>query len=309
VTRRIASPWLLLAALLVVCGAVVGVLAYRRNRSVATVTDLMNRFPSADSVVLGIDVRTLRNAGVLDLLAGNRVMEEPDYKLFIEQTGFDYRQDLDYALVAFDRTGTQMFLRGRFDWRKLRDYVTTQQGTCRNAFCRLDGSRPERKVSFFPLRPDTMALAVGNDEWGASILQNKPKSRPSFTVPVRPVWLRVPAGALKNPENLPAGTRLFAEAMKDTEQLVISLGVGRGGLEADLEVTCKTAADASALSTQLQSLTAALGVLLAKNHQQANPRDLSGVLVAGKFWPEGRQVHGRWPVAPAFLEALAGGSL
>jgi hypothetical protein len=308
VTRRI-SPWLLLAALLIVCGAVVGTLAYRRHRAAASVTDLMSRFPATDSAVLGIDVRTLRGTGVLDLLAGNRVTEEPDYKIFVEQTGFDYRQDLDYVLVAFDRGETQMFLRGNFAWARLRDYVAAQRGTCRNAFCRLDGSRPERKVSFFPLRRDTMALVAGTDEWGATKLQGKPKSKPSFTAPDRPVWLSIPAGALKDREDLPAGTRLFAKAMQEAERVVISLGPGTGGLEAYLDVSCKTAAEASVLATQLEGLTAVLRGLLAKNNQQPNPRDLSGVLVAGKFWPEDRQVHGRWPVTPAFLEALAGGSL
>jgi hypothetical protein len=49
--------------------------------------------------------------------------------------------------------------------------------------------------------------------------------------------------------------------------------------------------------------------LIAWEHQPPNPRDLSGVLVAGKFERLGARVLGRWPLARAFLEKLASGSL
>jgi len=39
------------------------------------------------------------------------------------QTQFDYKKDLDAALVAFAPTGRFLLLKGRFDWKSLRAYV------------------------------------------------------------------------------------------------------------------------------------------------------------------------------------------
>ena len=171
------------------------------------------------------------------------------------------------------------------------------------------GSQPNRRISFFPMRADIMALAVGDDEWAASRLQAKRDGPPPFTIPDRPVWLYVPSSVLRQERDLPAGARLFAQAMRDSEQVMLSLGRVNLGLEASLEATCKTPEAAAVLLTQLRGVTALLRDLLAKEGKTANPRDLSGVLVGGAFRAEGRIVRGNWAVPADFLEVLAGGSL
>ena len=40
-----------------------------------------------------------------------------------------------------------------------------------------------------------------------------------------------------------------------------------------------------------------------------NPRDLSGVLVAGKFQQQNALVTGTWPLERGFVEALAAGQV
>lgn len=261
-----------------------------------------------DAIILHIDFDALRRAGFLNAIAGNRVTEEPEYKLFVQQSGFDYRQDLDSVTAAFHGGKTLALARGRFQWRTLRDYVAAQQGACRNTFCRMAGSQPDRQISFFPMRSDIMALAVGADEWAASELQAKRGGPPPFALPGRPVWLHVPSSVLRQERDLPAGARLFAKAMRDSEQVMLSLGRVNLGLEAFLDVTCQTPEAATLLLTQLRGVTALLRDLLAKEGKTANPRDLSGVLVGGAFRAEGRMVHGNWAVPADFLEAFTGGS-
>ena len=72
--------------------------------------------------------RRCGSAGMLQLLDGSKVAEEPEYQAFVRKTDFDYRQDLDAALVAFAPGGKYLLLKGRFDWRSLRAYVDEPGG-------------------------------------------------------------------------------------------------------------------------------------------------------------------------------------
>ena len=53
----------------------------------------------------------------------SKVGEDPEYQAFVRKTEFDYKQDLETALVAFAPTGKFMLLKGRFDWKSLSNYV------------------------------------------------------------------------------------------------------------------------------------------------------------------------------------------
>jgi hypothetical protein len=292
-----------------VCVATIGIVTYLRFRAVERPAERLARSAHPDAVLLHLDFDALRRAGVLNAIAGNRVTEEPEYKLFVQQSGFDYRQDLDSVTAAFHDGEMLVLARGRFQWRTLRDYIAAQQGNCLNAFCRMGGSQPDRYISFFPMRSDTMALGVGTDKWAAAKLQRKRGGPLPFVIPDRPVWLRIPASVLRRDGELPAGARLFAKAMQDSEEVTLSLDRLNVGLGAFLDATCKTPEAASLLVTQLQGITKLLRDLLAKEGKTANSRDLSGVLVGGAFRAEGRMVHGTWSVPADFIEALTGGTL
>jgi len=290
------------------CALVVFTVSFLRGRRDATPQGLLARIPGGDSVILSIDVRALRQAGILSALAGSRLVEEPEYKAFVLETAFDYRQDLDSILAAFHPNATYLLLRGRFNWRRLSAYAASQDGFCRNTLCRMPGSVPERKISFFPVNPDVMALAVSQDESAATNLMGHRKLALAFEVPRDPLWLAVSAGYLKDHGGLPAGTRLFAKAMEGAERIVISLGPEQDRFKAVLDVTCRTADDAALLVLQLEGVTRLLRDLIEKENKVPNPRDLSGVLAAGTFRQAGARVEGRWPVHRAFLEVLAGSS-
>ncbi len=244
----------------------------------------------------------------MDMLTASGVVQEPEYRVFVDQTGFDYARDLDSALVSFGGTGTFFLLRGRFDWKNLNDYTLVQGGTCFNTFCRVEGSTAERKISYFPLRNDIMALAVSTDEWAALQMQTR-RPEQDMPIPPDPVWSVIGASALKQNASLPAGTRMFASALEGAQRVVLSLGPEGDAMRLRLDVTCRNAEGAAALASQLTGVTAQLRSLILRENQQPNPRDLSGILTAGRFESNAGHVIGRWPIQRSFLESLARGGL
>ena len=305
--RHRLPPWLVLLLLVGGCGGVIALVALFRSGK-ATTGNLVARLPADDAVILALDFDALRKAGIVDLFAGTNVVQEPEYRSFVEQTGFDYLHDLDLVLASFHKTGTYFLLRGNFDWRRLRDYVTSQGGTCYNTLCRVEGSTKERRISFFPLQPDIMALAVSEDDYAVVRLQAR-HAEPPYVMPQEPVWSVVPVGSLRKAANLPAGTRMFIRALEGAERLVLAAGPEGIALALRADVTCRSDPDAASLLRQLQGATTQLRSLIAKERQAPNPRDLSGLLSSGTFEQKGKHVYGRWPFERGLLESLAGSAI
>ncbi len=287
------------------CAGLLVLLAHLRQHG-RSLAEWLSRLPPGDAVVVYLDFGALRRAGLLELLDLGRLAEETEYRAFVEQSGFDPRLDLEAALIAFHPDGNFFLLRGRFDWRSLNQFVTAHGGTCYNSFCRVAGSRPERRISYFPLRRDLMAMAVSQDAWAASRLQTRWGAMQSGDIASHPVWALIPAHFLAQAGDLPAGTRLFAKALSAAERIVFSASPAGDHMELHLDVVCRSAQDADVLVTQLRGLTEALREMIAREKQQPNPRDLSGVLTAGVFEQTERRVRGRWPLSRPFLESLWG---
>ena len=296
-------PALIVLLVVAICTGLVFGLAYWKLSRSASPGGLLAHLPAEEGVILAIDFAALRQIGLLEALASSSVAQEPEYRSFLTETGFDYNQDLDYAVAWFHGETTCVLLRGRFDWGRLKAYAVSQGGTCRSAFCRLQGSTPNRKISFFPLSTDVMALAVSPDEWAANGLARDVPQRRGMAIPPQPVWLLLPASRLRSAESLPAGTRLFAKAMEGTDKVVLSLA-GREELEIQLEATCHSAREASVLAFQLDGVTRLLREMIAKEGREPNPRDFSGVLAAGSFNATDQRVLGRWPVGREFLQSI-----
>ena len=263
--------------------------------------------PTHDAVVAYIDFSELRRAGILRLLDGSKAGEDPEYQNFVRQTQFDYQEDLDSAIVAFAPTGRFLLVQGRFDWKSLHTYVESQDGTCFNSLCRMAGSTPERRISFFPLRSNLMALAVSPNEYAAMGLQSA-VSGPDPQVPTAPVWLSIPTSVLKSSDRLPAGTRMFAHSLEQAETVTLAFAPEGHGLAARLDVRCRNEQAATDLASQLTSTTSLLRETMERERQKPNPADLSGVLSAGTFRNEGRRVLGYWPIEPAFVQNMLGGT-
>lgn len=269
----------------------------REARKFADPRILLSRFPSGDAAVLSADFALLRDAGLLN---EPKAALEPDYKKFLDGTGFDYRRDLDSVTAAFAGNGNYYIARGRFDWKKLRAYVAQQGGSCYRDLCRVQGSSPERHISFLPLRNDTIALAVSSDDFAATRL-TKPGPPVTGNIPSGPVWLSVPGAGMRQPNALPPTMRTMFSALRSTERVVITLQPVGNEIEARMEATCKTPVDAGVLASQLRLATASLREALKQDDE------LSAALTAGTFDQIDRRVTGRWPVRKTLLESLTAG--
>ena len=297
--------WLIVVGIAAVCGVSVWGVVWYRSRSLTTAA-LLRRMPAEDALVAYIDFGELRRGGVLKLLDGSKAGEDAEYQSFVRQSQFDYKKDLDEAIVAFAPTGRFLLLKGRFDWKSLRAYVESQNGRCINAFCRMTGSTPERRISFFPVRSNLMALAVSPDESAALRLESA-VSGPDPQVPAAPVWLSIPTSVLKSSDSLPAGTRVFARGMERAETVTLAFAPEGQGLVARLDVRCRDERDAADLASQLTRTTSLLRETMERERQKPNPADLSGVLTSGSFRNDGRRVLGYWPIERAFVQNMLGG--
>ena len=295
--------------LLVVAGGATWLAVYERNRmAAASPLGMLRRLPPENATVLFVDFDTLRRGGLLKLLSASKTAEEPDYQTFVRATGFDYQKDLDLAAVSFSSDGEFFVVKGRFDWERLRAYAQGQGGGCEGRLCRMQGSTPDRRISFLPLQPNLMALAVSTDASAAMRLAEPQTSNVQpLDAPRDPVWLSIPAEGLKAPGQLPPGASFFTSALSSADRILLSLGPEGDRLEARLLVTCRSSGDAAALAGQLQHATSLVKEMLAQEKQPPNVKDLSGVLTAGVFEQSGRRVLGHWPLPAAFLESLAGG--
>ncbi len=108
-------------------------------------------------------------------------------------------------------------------------------------------------------------------------------------------------------DSLPAAAKAFVPALQGADQIVFSIGAdAKQQLQLGVHVTCKDTPAASALLTQFEGVTTALREISSKDHRKPDPADLSGVLVAGTFRRDDRQVYGAWPIPRAFVDAIAG---
>jgi hypothetical protein len=285
--------------------SIAGGLYWYRSRPIP-VGDLIRRVPTRDALILYVDFSALRRGGILQMLEESATAEDPDYRAFVRKTHFDYRRDLDSALVSFAPAGKYMLVRGRFDWSSLESYAFEQGGRCLQSFCRMQGSTPERHISYLPLRRDLLGLAVSTDDFAARRLEETPAG-PAKDVPSAPVWLSIPSSILHSGDGFPAGTRMFVRGMDQAESVILTFSLEGDRLAAHLDVKCPDERSAAEIASQLSSTTYRLRQMIEQEHQKPNPADLSGVLTSGSFRTEGTRVIGYWPLERRFVENLLGG--
>jgi hypothetical protein len=303
-SRRRVARALLLAALSLTGLSVTGGLwlKWREARSFFDPHVLLSRFPVEEAAVLDIDFSLLRRGG---FLTGSKMPLEPEYKRFLDDTGFDYRRDLDLVIASFSRSGNFFVARGRFDWNKLRGYAVRQGGACFKELCRMQGSTPERHISFLPLRDDAIALAVGTDDLAAARL-TKAGQPVAAQLPAAPAWLSIPGAALRQQGAVPPGIRVVLSALVNADRVVITLGPAGQSIEARMDASCRSPDDARILASQLRTTTAMIKESAAHN-QQTREDDLARMLAAGSFDQTGSHVTGKWPVERRLLDSLTEG--
>lgn len=300
-SRKLRAALLILPGVAVCAAAVWGGLWYQARA--ITTPELLKRIPTTGALLVYLDCDALRRDGVLTLLEGRGIAEDPEYREFARQTGFDYKKDLDRALLAAAPTGKYLLVEGAFDWKRLRAYAVSQNGRCDGSLCRMPGSAPDRRISFFPVHSNLMALAVSDDD-SAALRMSSAGGAPNIAVPNAPLWVAVPGSVLQSSENLPDEAQLFTRGMSRAESAVLSFAPGGNGFAAKLEIQCRNAQDAADLAAQLRGTTTVLRKMFSAEHHQPNPADLSGVLTAGTFRSDGNHVYGSWPIPRVFLENL-----
>ena len=269
---------------------------------------MLSLVPAEHSTVLYLDANALRRSGILDLIAGSKAVEEPEYRQFIEQTGFDYRTDMDGIAAAFSPNGAYFAARGRFQWKRLAAYARSQGGQCRGEICMMPGSRPERNISFYPVQANLLALAIAPQT--AAVMQIGPGQVQTTASPgAYPVWMSVPPAFFDNPESIPGGMRAFLTPLAQASSVTFAAGPKDTGIEVRMEVTCATPQAATELARQLSDTTGLLKKMLAHEPPATHAPDLSGVLTAGNFQQRESRVIGTWPVNRGIMEALANGQV
>ncbi len=260
-----------------------------------------------DGVQLYMNVRSLREAGMLDLLAGSKSAEETEYRGFVEATGFDYREDLDAVLGSFRDGRSAFVLRGRFDWEQIRRYCMAQGAKCVNGYCDMETKHPGRYVSLFMVHPRVLAIGFSVDTYLAYSMQQVRPLRAGFEFPPQPFWISLSGSVLDKIESFPPGARAFASAAKGADRVTLGLGAAKDGLEAELRASFAAPAQAEGMKTQMEASTAMLRRFFARDNQQPNPKDLSGILTSGTFQQRDRVALGRWPIQWDFLRSVSEG--
>ncbi len=300
-------PWRVALAVAVVCAAAVAIFYGLRNPPYDA-GRLLALLPGDRATLVYIDTEALRKSGLLGLVAGSKAAEEADYRKFVEQTGFDYRTDLDAVAAAFVDGRVYGALRGRFAWAKLAAYAQSQGGQCRDSVCSMPGSAPERNISYYQVAPNVLALAVSPEARGVTSIG--PNGRKvELPAALDPFWMSVPAAVFKQLDAFPNGTRAFLSPLARAEKVTFAMGPQGERLQLRLEVVCMTAEAAADLTKQLNGVTGLLKDMIGRAHMTPNPRDLSGVLVSGSFAQRAATVIGTWPVDRGFVEALASGQI
>jgi len=301
-------PWqFVLFLLLAAAAAVVAVFEFSRS-SPETPGELVAILPHQDSMVFFINAGLLRDAGVLGEFAGPQAGEEQDYQNFIAQSHFDYQRDLDRVAGTFNRGEVFLVIEGRFDWVRLREYAKKHGGGCDN-ICWLPASTPGRWISFLPISPRIMGLAVSANQravysFGPVGTHRRPKAE---EVPAGLVWLVVPKAVLRNPPELPPSAQGFVSALGDAESLAISLAVspGNGGtMELHLDAVFDSSAKANQIRSQLENATELVKRTTADRRVEGDSALLAALLASGRFTATGGHVNGSWTARPELLNAI-----
>jgi hypothetical protein len=301
--------WLLVATLIGSCVAVVGGLYWYRVRVQWTPQVMTSYLPLVNATVVYLDIDRLRDAGLLDLLAGSKSLEDQEYRRFVDESGFDYRTDLERVAIAIQGENRYFVVCGKFNWNKLSEFALHRGGDCRNRRCSyLQPDSPGRSNSFMPIRAAVLGLYTGNLEWGVTNLAARQIDPATFPVPDAPMWIAVPSVAWKE-ANLPDGAKSFASIFEEANSVLVwIIPESAHIMKLMADVSCADAASATSILTRLRAATSLLRSMLERNHQVPNPLDLSGLLAEGTFLQEGTHVKAFWPLRRTLLESIADGN-
>ncbi len=277
-----------------------------QHRFVRSDHDLLRLLPDGDATVFYAQVDALRRTGLLSLVSDAKTMDS-EYGTFVRATGFDYWKDVDAIAGSAKHDGLFLALKGRFNWDRIQSYVEAHQGSCGAYGCQMSATTPGNWISLKRMQSDVMGVAVGIGKQLASEV-HPGQDAYAGVVPGYTVWINLAPGLLKDPSSLPAALRIFAISMQSANSALIALTRAREGsayaFEIKLQAECSSEVIADTVRSQLRLDTDALKLELAREHRPPNPGDLTGLLTAGTFATNGKEVTGTWPVRKELLKTL-----
>lgn len=268
--------------------------------------DLVAELPETTGATLYIDVGLARRAGVLAYFTAPAAAQDPEYRGFVEATGFDYSRDLDRLAVRFAGGGVWIAASGSFDGSKLAAYAIAKGGRCIRGLCTMQGSAPERQVSWLDPRGRLLVMAVAPDPMAAAMSGSS--RQPAKNLPSSPMWLHVPGTLLQPADGLPPGVSALLSALAGAREAVFRLSIDKENFIIRLEAPFADAAAAQASAERLTSATELLRKLIAREQKPPEDRGLAGVLSSGEFRTEGATAAGTWRLSRELLKSLAGQS-
>jgi hypothetical protein len=288
-----------------------GAAAYLAGWPAVPAAALVAYLPPGDGATLYLNARALRQAGLFDRLAGAPGAEEPDYRAFLAETGFDYRRDLDAVAVRFQGGAIYYVVQGRIDRTRLAGYARRHGGVCAGDFCTLPASDPGRTVGFQPLAAPhwyerrLLGVAVSADAMAVAGLRAEPAAAHAGTSPA-PVWLDLPAGMLEARPGLPLLVNGMLDALHGARHAVFSVepAAERGGFRVVLRAACPERETAAAVAGRLNHAVGQLKALLAGAAERPAANDALTMLAEGRFEVRGEEVDGEWNVPAALIEQL-----
>jgi hypothetical protein len=300
IVRSRLKVWQFVVLIVLLAVAAVTVVQWRRFGKYDA-AQLLSCLPLDHAVKVYIDADALRAGGFLNVAAGPQTVEEPDYRRFVEETGFDYRRDLKAVAASFVHGDVYLAVQGQFDWKRLSNYAREQRGTCVEAMCSMPASRPGRSISYYLLRRDVLAVAVAPEERGVAKI-TRPQGKRSSYVPPSPIWVSAPGEAFTDLRGLPDGSHILAPLAEAQEASFRVLEQ-----EIQLDAACSSADVAARVAQRFTTTTNLLQSMLLREKVSPQPSDLSGVLVGGKFEARASHAIGTWPMQKQFVEALFSG--
>ncbi len=261
---------------------------------------MLAELPPSGGLTVFLDARALRQSGILQRLAGEAGAEDEDYRRFVAATGFEYRRDLDAVLLRSGDARRWMVVDARIELGKLRRYFQAQGGRCISELCSMQGSAPERQISWVRLRSGRLGVAVSPDPLAAAAF-GETAPPPEWQPPDKPVWVHLPGETIEAPPDAPAWLTLAVEGLRGAKWMLWSAGPAGSGLQVRLEIACASAEAARAMAARwggvLESLREAAST-------QGDRVSLPALLAEGRISARGDRVEGEWRIEWGRLEKL-----
>ncbi len=298
-------PAVLAFLMILVCAGVLLLLDWQRRSRDFSDAELLRRLPDFEGSCLYVDVKALRQSGLLDLIGGRRAEEEPEYKQWVKVSGFDYRDDLDTVFAHFGADINLFILRGRLSWSQISGYMKANAAKCSNGVCSMELGRG-RFLSAVPLSENVVALGTGTFRTVVlSVLLLR--DRKYLDLPKEPFWVDFSQEFLINPRPLPDGTRSYLTALAGGQHVFLSIAPQTNGLEARLRATFDSSAEAVRRRAKLEESTLLLRKFFERDKQQPGESDVATMLLSGKFEQDGGNVLGRWQLPTSFFQRVLEG--